>query len=264
VPIKHAAAPTDLSLPTHAVDTFTGWTPPPSINLIIAVSFGLFVPPRILNQAKYGGLNVHPSLLPDLPGPAPIEHAILKGRRTTGITIQTLDPEHFDQGTILAQSSVPVRHDHTAAELHKQLETAGAKELVHVLQTRKFVPPLDDARLPSGSGPMEYARKLTKQDRFIDLAKSTLGEILAITRALGPPWCFLPNGRRLQLLEIQHVKEMNGDHDAPGFFVDKDTRQIVMRAACGSVARLVKSTYEGGAAGLGNREVEKLLRAGRL
>jgi hypothetical protein len=35
------------------------------INLIIAVSFGLFVPPRLLSAAKYGGLNVHPSYLPE-------------------------------------------------------------------------------------------------------------------------------------------------------------------------------------------------------
>ena len=35
------------------------------INLIIAVSFGLFVPPRLIHASKYGGLNVHPSLLPE-------------------------------------------------------------------------------------------------------------------------------------------------------------------------------------------------------
>lgn len=35
------------------------------INLIIAVSFGLLVPPRIINGAEYGGINVHPSLLPE-------------------------------------------------------------------------------------------------------------------------------------------------------------------------------------------------------
>lgn len=34
------------------------------INLIVAVSFGLLIPARIINGAKYGGLNVHPSLLP--------------------------------------------------------------------------------------------------------------------------------------------------------------------------------------------------------
>ena len=36
-----------------------------AINLIVAVSFGLFVPQRILEGAKYGGLNVHPSILPE-------------------------------------------------------------------------------------------------------------------------------------------------------------------------------------------------------
>lgn len=35
------------------------------INLIVAVSFGLFVPPRLLKASKYGGLNVHPSFLPE-------------------------------------------------------------------------------------------------------------------------------------------------------------------------------------------------------
>jgi methionyl-tRNA formyltransferase len=74
----------ELSLTIYERDTFTGWDvsiplldlecllikaqlPRPqgeAINLIIAVSFGLFVPPRILRSAEYGGLNVHPSLLP--------------------------------------------------------------------------------------------------------------------------------------------------------------------------------------------------------
>ena len=67
-PIKEVAID-ELNLPLHQIDTFTGWSPPQPdgqpINLVVAVSFGLFVPPRILSAAKYGGLNVHPSLLPE-------------------------------------------------------------------------------------------------------------------------------------------------------------------------------------------------------
>ncbi len=85
VPISETAK--ELGLPLHEIDTFTGWevgslrcwesgmvdtdpVKPPKpqgmpINLIVAVSFGLFVPPRILGAAKYGGLNVHPSMLPE-------------------------------------------------------------------------------------------------------------------------------------------------------------------------------------------------------
>ena len=86
VPIKSVSA--QLGLKLHQKDTFKGWSLPTSINLVIAVSFGLLVPARILNEAKYGGLNVHPSLLPDLRGPAPIIHTLLKQRSHTGVTLQ--------------------------------------------------------------------------------------------------------------------------------------------------------------------------------
>lgn len=77
VPIKKVAGPDDLNLDIHQIDTFTGWAPPKPIDLIIAVSFGLLVPPRILNGAKYGGLNVHPSLLPESVTGAPRFIALL-------------------------------------------------------------------------------------------------------------------------------------------------------------------------------------------
>lgn len=67
VPLKNIAQ--RLGLPLHEITTFTGWQPPVKdgvqVNLIMAVSFGLLVPPRILSYAQYGGLNLHPSLLPE-------------------------------------------------------------------------------------------------------------------------------------------------------------------------------------------------------
>ncbi|EPS41996.1 hypothetical protein H072_4045 [Dactylellina haptotyla CBS 200.50] len=72
--------------------------------LIVAVSFGLFIPGRLIREARYGGLNVHPSFLPKYWGASPIQHAILNGDETTGVVIQTLDPQKFDNGRILAMS----------------------------------------------------------------------------------------------------------------------------------------------------------------
>jgi methionyl-tRNA formyltransferase len=63
VPVTKAAEALGLSY--HQIPTFTGWKVPEGINLVVAVSFGLFVPPRVLRAAKYGGLNVHPSWLPE-------------------------------------------------------------------------------------------------------------------------------------------------------------------------------------------------------
>jgi methionyl-tRNA formyltransferase len=135
VPIKTIAR--SLSLPTHTIDTFTGWSPPPSFppNLIVAVSFGLFVPSRILRAASYGGLNVHPSLLPDLPGASPIPHAILLARRHTGVTLQTLSTEGFDRGAAVARTDpIPVAPDATLPALTRTLADAGAELLVGALR----------------------------------------------------------------------------------------------------------------------------------
>ncbi|SPQ20964.1 8a8ba120-eb7f-4040-8a16-17b0e462029a [Thermothielavioides terrestris] len=107
------------------------------INLIIAVSFGLFVPQRLLRESKYGGINVHPSLLPDLRGPAPIHHALLAERSHTGITVQTLSPTSFDAGAILLQTpppGTPIPPACTFQQLHDLLAPAGARMLVEALR----------------------------------------------------------------------------------------------------------------------------------
>lgn len=176
----------ELRLAVHERDTFTGWTPPPPaaaagagpdrrpINLIVAVSFGLFVPPRLLRGAKYGGLNVHPSLLPDLRGPAPLQYTLLAGRAHTGITLQTLDERAFDHGAVLAQTplpGVPVPEGCTLPQLHDLLAPLGAELLVRALRDGAHVPP----RVSTGWQPtaaqlagLQHAPKVTKMDAEVD------------------------------------------------------------------------------------------------
>lgn len=260
VPIQKAAA--ELQLNTHVIDTFTGWTPPTPVNIIIAVSFGLFVPPRILNLARYGGLNVHPSLLPDLRGPAPIHHALLKGRRFTGVSIQTLHPEHFDKGMILAQTPAPgieVAPETTPLELIGTLAKAGANMLADTLRSRAFVPPLEDAGwYISSGGPIDHAGKITKQHRFIDFSKLTVRDILAIKRVLGDPWCMLPNGDRLILNEISE-SVIPLQTDGMRLLRREGSDLVLVRTACGGTLRIDRSTYEGGKPGGGNSRLSRLL-----
>ncbi|KAK3996744.1 formyl transferase [Cladorrhinum sp. PSN332] len=158
-----------LQLPVHIRDTFTGWDLPPHINLIIAVSFGLFVPKRILSQTKYGGLNVHPSLLPDLRGPAPIHHAILNNYTHTGVTIQTLSTEAFDHGTVLSQTSpneIRIQPDDTFTTVRDYMATKGAEMLLHVLKTNRHVPPYLD--VSHHFKVIHHAPKTLTKDRQVD------------------------------------------------------------------------------------------------
>lgn len=206
-PVKLLA--TELGLPVHERDTFTAWTPPPSpsglgINLIVAVSFGLFVPPRLLRAARFGGLNVHPSLLPDLHGAAPIEHAVLLGRPRTGVTVQTLHETTFDGGRRLLQGptdlsepaqpaeakeeamasataqptttspqhivGLPLDDRVTAAELHQLLAPIGAHLLTEVLRRGLYLPERASKTAEvtyTPPFPPQAAPKLNKADRQV-------------------------------------------------------------------------------------------------
>ena len=55
-------------------------------DLIVTAAFGQIVPNEILEAPKYGCINVHASLLPELRGGA-IHYTIMEGKRKTGITI---------------------------------------------------------------------------------------------------------------------------------------------------------------------------------
>ncbi|KAK8084796.1 methionyl-tRNA formyltransferase [Apiospora hydei] len=145
-PIRSVAE--TLGLPIHERDTFTNWEMPPAINLIIAVSFGKLVPNRLLQAAKYGGLNVHPSLLPNLRGPAPLHHALLRRMDATGVSLQTLSPHEFDKGLVLVQSwdddliRIPPRC--TVPQLLELVTPVGAQMLVQGLRDGVHVPPLEE------------------------------------------------------------------------------------------------------------------------
>jgi methionyl-tRNA formyltransferase len=231
------------------------------------VSFGLLVPSRILGLAKYGGLNVHPSLLPDLRGPAPIEHAILRRRERTGVSIQTLHPQHFDQGTVLAQTPEPwteIPQDIPSRALENQLASAGAKMLVEVLQAQLHIAPYKDAGwYASSGGPIDHAPKITKQDAYVDFGEKTVDDILAMQRALADTWCTLPSGDRLVLHKVAAADTLLWDaadqadaaDQVVGIFVAENFDRPLFRAACGKIGIIESSTYAGSSAGSGNAKL---------
>ncbi|KAJ0296441.1 hypothetical protein COL5a_009045 [Colletotrichum fioriniae] len=197
VPLKTLAQ--QLRLPIHVRDTFTKWQPPSNFNLIVAVSFGLFVPPRLLKMAKYGGLNVHPSLLPDFRGPAPLQHTLLKGRTYTGITLQTLDHKDFDHGDILAQTPVPgipIPENCSTQQLLDIVTPPAAEMLVDGLRRGLHVPPhmnVGWTNFPEGfredscEAP-QHAPKITNHDRWFAWSEWTADDVVTRQRVLGGVW----------------------------------------------------------------------------
>ena len=75
--------------------------------LIVSWFWTRLLPGEWLRAARYGGIGVHPSLLPRHRGPNPYFWSIDSGDEQAGVTLHTLEPE-YDTGAILLQRAIPV------------------------------------------------------------------------------------------------------------------------------------------------------------
>lgn len=99
----------------------------------ILASFGVLIPKDILNLFEPEGvLNIHPSFLPDLRGPSPIETAILRGDTDFGVSIMKLVSK-MDAGPIYHQEKILFNNFTQKVEIYDTLGKAGAKWLIENL-----------------------------------------------------------------------------------------------------------------------------------
>jgi methionyl-tRNA formyltransferase len=81
---------------------------------------------------KRGFLNVHPSLLPEYRGPAPLFWQLREGESRTGVTIHWMDAD-FDTGPLAEQRIVPLPDGISETDATGLMARAGARLLVEVL-----------------------------------------------------------------------------------------------------------------------------------
>ena len=165
--------------------------------LIVVAAFGQFLNKEILELPKYGCINVHASLLPKYRGAAPIQYAIIKGEKESGVTIMQMDIG-MDTGAMLDKVVVPIEENTTMGELHDALREQGAALLLEVIDKiaagTAVAEPQDDAQAT-------YATLLDRSMEHIDWSK-TAQEVHNLIRGFNPaPSTFtkLPNGKSLKI-----------------------------------------------------------------
>ena len=104
------------------------WRP----DFIVVAAFGQFLTQEILDIPTYGCINVHASLLPKYRGAAPIQYAIIKGEKETGVTIMRME-KGMDTGAMYSRVVVPIDTEMNFACLHDELMAKGATRLVETL-----------------------------------------------------------------------------------------------------------------------------------
>jgi len=195
VPVLQPARPSDPDF----VERLRGLAP----DVGVVVAYGHILKPELLALPRRGMINLHPSLLPELRGAAPVEWAILNGLTQTGVTIMQMDAG-LDSGPILLQIPHDIDPEVTGGELSEHLSEMGAQALVEALalsETNGLEPhPQEQARAT-------YAPKLTRHTariRWADPAE----RVARLIRALDPrpgAWTEL-DGREIKLFGARVVE----------------------------------------------------------
>jgi methionyl-tRNA formyltransferase len=106
----------------------------------IVVAYGRILPTSFLHAPRFGCINVHFSLLPHYRGAAPVNWAIVRGEKETGVTTMQID-EGLDTGPILLQRSTRIGDQETATELMERLSVEGAELLSETLSRLDNIKP---------------------------------------------------------------------------------------------------------------------------
>lgn len=165
--------------------------------LIVVAAFGQFLSREILELPPHGCINVHASLLPKYRGAAPIQYAIIKGEKESGVTIMQMDIG-MDTGAMLEKVVVPIAENTTMGELHDALREQGAALLLKVIDDIAVGTAVAE---PQNDAEATYATLLDRSMEHIDWTKSAQ-EVHNLIRGFNPaPSTFtkLPSGKSLKI-----------------------------------------------------------------
>ena len=188
-------------------------------DIIITCAYGQIVPDEILNFPKYGCINIHGSLLPELRGGAPIHWAIIRGYKETGITIMDMNSK-MDAGDIITQASIKIEDDMTLEELYDKMSYLGRDLLMKVLPniiSGKII------RIVQDDNEATFAYNISKEDMKIDFSKKSK-DIKNLVRGLCPvpgAYCYL-DGKRVKIYEVDILNDDSDGNYGEIVKIDKD------------------------------------------
>ncbi len=200
-------------------------------DVIVVVAFGQILPQAVLEIPALGCINVHASLLPKYRGAAPIQWAIIRGEKETGITTMQMDVG-MDTGPMLLQSSVAIGPSETAGSLGPRLAEAGADLLIKTLSRLKegaLTP------IPQDSTQATPAPLLKKEDgaaRWGEEATSIFNRWRGVTPWPGTATYY--EGERWKIPALQ-IGSPEGRRGAPGEILGFSEKGLEVAAGMGYI-----------------------------
>ena len=102
-------------------------------DIFIVVAYGRMIPPSVFNIPRCGTINLHPSLLPEYRGAAPVQWALINGETETGVTVQMIN-EELDAGDIVLSRGIAIDENMTASDLYDLVLPMGAELVIDAVE----------------------------------------------------------------------------------------------------------------------------------
>jgi methionyl-tRNA formyltransferase len=176
-------------------------------DLIITASYGKIIPDSVIQGARLGAINVHPSLLPKYRGAEPIFWQLAHGEKKSGVTIFQLSKD-LDQGSIILKDEFPISDSDNYASLESLCIRAGMKLLNSLFEKIDQQQTIPGTKQTGEAG--FYARKIVESDERInwkDNAEQILNQIRAFSPHIGAYTQF--KGKRVKILEAKSTTMKN-------------------------------------------------------
>ena len=196
-------------------------------DIYVVAAFGQILSQEILDIPRFGCVNIHASILPEYRGAAPIQQAIIDGKKTTGVTIMQM-AAGMDTGDILLQREIPIDPEETGGGLFDKLSVLGGELIVEAL------PKIEKGELtpvPQDESRATKCGKLSKDMGRVDFSKDA-ESIRNLVRGLNPwPSAFTYLDKKmLKIWKAEAVDSPDKDKGkAPGTIVSvsRDSFDVV-------------------------------------
>lgn len=203
--------------------------------LIVVVAYGKILPKSVLDYPVHGCINVHGSLLPEYRGAAPMQRAILDGKKETGVTTMRMDVG-LDTGDMLLSERIAIEEADNFETVHDKLGALGARVLLSTLKqlkdgTLRAIPQKEDGAT--------YAAKIEKSDCLLDFSR-TAEWVHDRVRGLSPiplAYTLTPDGKLLKVVAAERA-DVDSKGAIPGTVLSTQGGKITVACGEGAVSLL--------------------------
>jgi methionyl-tRNA formyltransferase len=228
---------------------FSAWVREQAADVAVVLAYGRILPVSVLSAPARGCMNLHASILPKLRGAAPVNWAVVRGDRETGVSLMQMD-EGLDTGPVYAVRRIDITDDETAGELAARLGELAADVV------REDLPRAVRGELPTtpqDADAATVAPLLKKEDGLIDWNKRARA-VHDHVRGMAPwPGAFTHVAGKLIKVLATRRSTFSAKNAAPGTILVADPDAVLV--ACGDDALEILRAQVEGRKPLGAREL---------